>query len=130
MSSNKTMKHWLHSHLLSVLFICICVCVCALKLCPTLCDLMNYSLPGSSVHGISRQEYWSGLPFPPLGIFLIQGWNQCLLHLLHWQVDSLPLHHLGNPIYLYRIRHKKTKAKTKVKRDSALMVDGTPLERV
>ena len=23
-----------------------------------------YSLPGSSVHGISRQEYWSGLPFP------------------------------------------------------------------
>ena len=21
--------------------------------------------PGSSVHGISRQEYWSGLPFPP-----------------------------------------------------------------
>jgi len=23
-----------------------------------------WSLPGSSVHGISRQEYWSGLPFP------------------------------------------------------------------
>ena len=21
--------------------------------------------PGSSVHGISRREYWSGLPFPP-----------------------------------------------------------------
>ena len=53
------MKHWLHSHPLSVLFICMCVCVCAcvLKLCPTLCDLMNYSLPGSSIHGISRQEW-------------------------------------------------------------------------
>ena len=25
---------------------------------------MNCSLPGSSVHGISQQEYWSGLPFP------------------------------------------------------------------
>ena len=25
---------------------------------------MNHSPPGSSVHGISRQEYWSGLPFP------------------------------------------------------------------
>ena len=25
------------------------------------------SLPGSSVHGIFRQEYWSGLPFPPPG---------------------------------------------------------------
>ena len=25
---------------------------------------MDCSLPGSSVHGFSRQEYWSGLPFP------------------------------------------------------------------
>ena len=25
---------------------------------------MDCSLPGSSVHGCSRQEYWSGLPFP------------------------------------------------------------------
>ena len=25
------------------------------------------SPPGSSVHGISWQEYWSGLPFPPPG---------------------------------------------------------------
>ena len=32
--------------------------------CLTLCDPMDYSLPGSSVHGILRQEYWSGLPFP------------------------------------------------------------------
>ena len=27
-------------------------------------------------------------------IFLTQGSNPCLLHLLHWQVGSLPLHHL------------------------------------
>ena len=25
---------------------------------------MDCSPPGSSVHGISQQEYWSGLPFP------------------------------------------------------------------
>ena len=25
------------------------------------------SLPDFSVHGISREEYWSGLPFPPQG---------------------------------------------------------------
>ena len=31
--------------------------------CPTLCDLMDCSPPGSSVHGILQQEYWSGLPF-------------------------------------------------------------------
>ena len=26
---------------------------------------MDCSPPGSSVHGFSRQEYWSGLPFAP-----------------------------------------------------------------
>ena len=40
----------------------------------------------------SRQEYWSGLPFPSPGrIFLTQGSNPCLLHLPHWQADSLSL---------------------------------------
>ena len=28
---------------------------------------MDCSLPGPSVHGISQQEYWSALPFPPPG---------------------------------------------------------------
>ena len=28
---------------------------------------MECSPPGSSVHRISQEEYWSGLPFPPLG---------------------------------------------------------------
>ena len=32
--------------------------------CPILCDPMDCSQPGSSVHGFSRQGYWSGLPFP------------------------------------------------------------------
>ena len=35
----------------------------------------------------SREEYWSGLPFPPPGIFLIQGLNPGLLCPLHWQED-------------------------------------------
>ena len=42
------------------------VCV-STQSCPTLCDPMECNLSGSSVHGISRQEYWSGLPFPPPG---------------------------------------------------------------
>ena len=42
----------------------------------------------------SRQEYWSGLPFIPPGIFPSEGLN---LRLLHWQADSLPLSHLGSP---------------------------------
>ena len=35
--------------------------------CPTLCDPMDCSPPGSYVHGFSRSEYWSGSPFPPPG---------------------------------------------------------------
>ena len=32
--------------------------------CLTLSDPMDCSLPGSAVHGFSRQEYWSGVPLP------------------------------------------------------------------
>ena len=32
-------------------YVCVCVCVCV-QLCPTLCDPMDCSPPGSSVHGI------------------------------------------------------------------------------
>ena len=35
--------------------------------CPTLCDPMDSSLPGSLSMGFSRQEYGSGLPFPSPG---------------------------------------------------------------
>ena len=45
--------------------------------------------------GFPREEHWSGLPFPSQVIFPTQGLNLCLLH---WQVDSLPLSHLGSPV--------------------------------
>ena len=35
-----------------VVFLEMCVCAKSLQLCPTLCDPMDYSPPGSSVHGI------------------------------------------------------------------------------
>ena len=44
-----------------------CCCYVVAKLCLTLCDPMDCSLPGSSVPEISRQEYWSGLPCPSPG---------------------------------------------------------------
>ena len=62
--------------------------------CLTLGDPMDCSLSGSSVLGISQQEYWSGLSHPPLRDLPTQGSNLCFLH---WQADSLPLSHLGNP---------------------------------
>ena len=54
---------------------------CALtQSCLTLCNPVDYSPPASSVHGIPRQEYWSGLPFPPPRIFPTHGLNPGLLH--------------------------------------------------
>ena len=40
--------------------------------CPTLCYPMDWSLPGSAVHGIF-QATWSGLLFPPPGDLLNPG---------------------------------------------------------
>ena len=40
------------------------------QLCQTLSDPVDGSLPGSSVHGFSRQEYWSGVPLPSLACTL------------------------------------------------------------
>ena len=42
-----------------------CVCVCVAQSCPTLCNPMDYSLPGSSVHGIlqARILEWVAISF-------------------------------------------------------------------
>ena len=67
--------------------------VCVSHSFPTLCDPMDCSPPGSSVHGISEQENRGGLPFPSPGD--LQGSNPGRFCLLHWKADSLSLHHLG-----------------------------------
>ena len=36
----------------------------SLQSCPTLCEPIDGSPPGSPSLGFSRQEHWSGLPFP------------------------------------------------------------------
>ena len=36
----------------------------SLQSCLTLCDPIDGSPPGSPIPGFSRQEHWSGLPFP------------------------------------------------------------------
>ena len=57
-----------------IVCVCVCVCVCARVRARAqslsrirLCNSMHCSMPGSSVYGISQQEYWSGLPFPSPG---------------------------------------------------------------
>ena len=61
------------------------VCVCSVsQLCPTLCNPMDCSPPGSSVYGDSPgKNTGMGCHFPLQGIILTQGLNphsQCLLH--------------------------------------------------
>ena len=90
--------------------------------CLTLCNPMDYSLSGSSVHGIlqARMLEWVAISYSmglsqsrdqthilncidifysrgSQGIFPIQGSNSSLLSLLHWHVDSWLLCHLGSP---------------------------------
>ena len=59
---------------------------------------MDYSPPGSSVHGIilTRLVVWVAIS-SSRGIFLTQGLNLCLLQLLPWQADTLPLAPPGKP---------------------------------
>ena len=62
--------------------------------CLTLGDPVDCSLPGSSVHGISRQEYWSGLPFPSPGDLPHPGIEPRSPAL---QADALPSEPPGKP---------------------------------
>ena len=80
--------HFFVEFQLSVLQLCPVV-----QLCLTLCNPMDCSLPGSSVHGISLARIRAGLPFPPAWGLPTQGLS---LHLMHWQAGSLPLSHLGS----------------------------------
>ena len=71
----------------------------SLQSCPTLCDPVDCSWPGSSVHGILlRQEYWNGMLCPPPGDLPYPGIKPIsLTYNLHWQAGSLPLAPPGKP---------------------------------
>ena len=71
----------------------------SLQSCPTLCDPVDCSLPGSSVHGILlRQEYWNRMLCPPPGDLPYPGTKSIsLTYNLHWQAGSLPLAPPGKP---------------------------------
>ena len=60
------------------------MCFKSLQFCPTLCNSMDCSLPGSSLHEIlqARTLEWYG---PLQGIFPTQGWNLHVLGLPQWQ---------------------------------------------
>ena len=55
---------------------------------------------------ISRQEYWSRLPFPPPGDLSNPETEPAVLHLLNWQEDSLPVSHQGSSLGWFCIFHQ------------------------
>ena len=66
-------------------------CELSLQLCLTLCNTMNCSPPGSSVHGIlqARILVWVAMP-STRGSSL--PWDRTLVfYISYWQVGSLPL---------------------------------------
>ena len=57
--------------------------------------------------GFPRQEYWSGLPFPPPGDLPDPGIEP---YLLHWQAVSLP----GKPLLALLLTEKQRSVGLKV----------------
>ena len=57
-------KSIISSFFMSSIISCTCVCVCYAQPCPTLCNLMDYSPPGSSVHGILQARILQWVPIP------------------------------------------------------------------
>ena len=85
----------------------VCIPVKSLQSCPTLCDPIDCSPPGSSVHGDSLGKN-TGVGCHALlqKIFPTQGLNLHLLHLLHWQVGSSPPRPPGKPPNLTLSQYK------------------------
>ena len=68
---------------------------------------MDHSPPDSSVRGMSQARILECGHFLLQGIILTQGSNSCRLHLLHWQVGSLPLAPPGKPSFFSKFpKHK------------------------
>ena len=71
-------------------FILIGVHACMLSCVQLFVMLRTVARQAPLLKGFFRQEYWSGL------LLLLLRDLTCIS--LHWQADSLPLSHLGNPL--------------------------------
>ena len=73
------------------------VCVKLLQSCPTLCDSVDCSPPGSLSMGFSRQEHWSGLLRHLPADLPDPGIEHASPAAPYSQADSLLLNHWGSP---------------------------------
>ena len=77
-------------------YVCVCVCVCMCVSCSflSLCHPMDYSPPGSSVHGTFQARILDWVALPSLGNFLDPGIKPRSPTL---QADSVPSEPPGKP---------------------------------
>ena len=81
------------------------------QLCPTLCDPVDCSLPGSSVHGILQAKILEWVPYPPPGDLPDSGIEPVsLMSPTLATGESLPLASPGKPNYYYTRGKKKKKS--------------------
>ena len=85
-------------------------CVHVQSLSPALYEPMGYiACHTLCPWGFSRQEYWSGLSFPPPGDLCDSGFKPKFPVSLYWQMGSLPLSHMGSPWEAYpRVKRSET----------------------
>ena len=101
-------QQWVNS-----MCVCVCVCVCmhthmhthththtVSKSCQSICDPWTVAHQAPLSMGFPRQEYWSGLPFPPPGDLPDPGIEPASPSYCTWQVDSLPRSYPESPLIL------------------------------
>ena len=101
--SRTRLKRLSSSSMLTILCLFFYVCVCS-QSCPHICSVVSNSLQPHRLSPIRLFCPWNfpgkntgvGRHFLFQRIFQTQGLNPYLLCLLHWQMDSLPLRHLGS----------------------------------
>ena len=98
----------LYIRYIHIIYTCV-VCMLSCQSCLTLCNPMDCSPPGSSVHGVfqARILEWVAISYSRESF-----WPRNQTSLLQWQAESLPRHHLGSLItYTYIFIHIHTYTK-------------------
>ena len=105
---------YIHIYGCMYIYIYICIYIYAIYFSGGLVAKSLFATPWTVAHqsslamGFSRQEYWSGLPFPPPGDLPDPGIEPVSPVSPAWLADSLPLSHLGSPaIYMLDAHTKK-----------------------
>ena len=94
-----TLQHTWNDHIINQLW----ASAKSRQSCLTLCDPVDHSLPGSSVHGIlqARILEWIAMPSSRRSSWPRDWTHFSYVCLLHWQVGSLPPVPPGKPNLLY-----------------------------